>query len=68
MNDLIEDARIEAVLSVSRALISTLPEVDVIDLRQRVGMVFQNRIRFPKSIYENIAFGLRLQGITTSAA
>jgi phosphate transport system ATP-binding protein len=39
------------------------PEVDVIELRKRVGMVFQKSNPFPKSIYENIVFGLRLQGI-----
>src|SRR5205085_11422935 len=38
------------------------PEVDVIELRKRVGMVFQKSNPFPKSIYENVAYGLRLQG------
>ena len=40
------------------------PGVDVLELRKRVGMVFQKSNPFPKSIYENIAFGLRLQGIS----
>jgi phosphate transport system ATP-binding protein len=40
------------------------PEVDVVALRQRVGMVFQKPNPFPKSIFENIAFGVRLQGIS----
>jgi phosphate transport system ATP-binding protein len=38
-------------------------EVDVADLRRRVGMVFQKPNPFPKSIYENVAYGLRIQGI-----
>jgi phosphate transport system ATP-binding protein len=36
--------------------------VDVIELRKRVGMVFQKSNPFPKSIYENITYGLRIQG------
>ena len=39
------------------------PEVDVIELRKHVGMVFQKYNPFPKSIYENVAFGLRIQGV-----
>jgi phosphate transport system ATP-binding protein len=39
------------------------PEVDVVDLRRRVGMVFQKSNPFPKSIYENISYGLRIAGI-----
>ncbi len=39
------------------------PEVDVIELRKHVGMVFQKYNPFPKSIYENVAYGLRIQGI-----
>ena len=38
-------------------------DVDVIELRKRVGMVFQRSNPFPKSIYENIAYALRLQGV-----
>ena len=37
--------------------------LDVIELRRRVGMVFQKPTPFPKSIYENIAYGLRIAGI-----
>ncbi|MDF1659312.1 MAG: phosphate ABC transporter ATP-binding protein PstB [Verrucomicrobiales bacterium] len=40
------------------------PNVDVIELRKHVGMVFQKYNPFPKSIYENVAFGLRIQGIS----
>ncbi len=39
------------------------PRVDVIELRKRVGMVFQKSNPFPKSIYENITYGLRIQGV-----
>jgi len=39
------------------------PHVDVIELRKRVGMVFQKSNPFPKSVYENVAYGLRLHGI-----
>lgn len=40
------------------------PSVNVADLRRRVGMVFQKPNPFPKTVYENVAYGLRLQGIT----
>lgn len=40
------------------------PQVDVIELRKHVGMVFQKYNPFPKSIYENVAYGLRIQGIS----
>ena len=40
------------------------PAVDVVDLRRRVGMVFQKSNPFPKSIYDNIAYGLRIAGVT----
>ena len=44
------------------------PTTDVIELRQRVGMVFQKSNPFPKSIYENVAYGLRIAGINDKAA
>ena len=40
------------------------PGLDVVDLRRRVGMVFQKSNPFPKSIYDNVAYGLRIAGIT----
>jgi phosphate transport system ATP-binding protein len=43
------------------------PSVDVIELRKHVGMVFQKYNPFPKSIYENVAFGLRIQGIKSKS-
>ena len=61
MNDLIDDVRIEG-----RALIGDTnlytPDTDVIALRKRAGMVFQKSNPFPKSIFENVAYGLRIQG------
>jgi phosphate transport system ATP-binding protein len=64
MNDLIEGARVTSGSIRIRGVDINSPAVDVIELRKRVGMVFQKSNPFPKSIYENIAFGLRLQGIT----
>ena len=40
------------------------PKIDVVDLRKRVGMVFQKPNPFPKSIFENVAYGLQIHGIT----
>jgi phosphate transport system ATP-binding protein len=39
------------------------PDVDVVEIRKKVGMVFQNPTPFPKSIFENVAYGLRVNGI-----
>jgi phosphate transport system ATP-binding protein len=61
MNDLIDNVRIEGGIKIGGHDIYG-PEVDVIELRKRVGMVFQKSNPFPKSIYENIAYGLRLHG------
>ena len=63
MNDLIENARItQGVIYLGGVDIHS-PGVDVVDLRRRVGMVFQKSNPFPKSIYDNIAYGLRIAGI-----
>jgi phosphate transport system ATP-binding protein len=62
MNDLIDSVRIEGRILIGGQDIHSR-EVDVIELRKRVGMVFQRSNPFPKSIFENIAYGLRLQGI-----
>ncbi|MEO6567855.1 MAG: ATP-binding cassette domain-containing protein, partial [Opitutaceae bacterium] len=67
MNDLIDATKITAGSIKIRGVDINSPEVDVIELRKRVGMVFQKSNPFPKSIYENIAFGLRLQGVTNKA-
>ena len=61
MNDLIDNVRIEGEVKIAGQDINSR-EVDVIELRKRVGMVFQRSNPFPKSIYENIAYGLRLHG------
>ena len=63
MNDLIDHARVTAgEIRIDDANINALA-VDVTELRKRVGMVFQKSNPFPKSIYENIAYGLRIVGI-----
>jgi len=61
MNDLIDGVRIEGEIKIGGHDINSL-DVDVIELRKRVGMVFQKSNPFPKSIYDNVAYGLRLQG------
>ncbi len=62
MNDLIGNCRIEG--SIEHEGINILsPQVDVAQLRRQIGMVFQKPNPFPKTIYENVAYGLRLQGI-----
>ncbi|GKU80122.1 phosphate ABC transporter ATP-binding protein PstB [Paenibacillus sp. L3-i20] len=63
MNDMIPGTRIEGGLSISGTDIYS-NEVDVETLRKKVGMVFQQPNPFPKSIYDNVAYGPRLHGIT----
>ena len=62
MNDLVDGCRIEGEINMDGRNIYRKGE-DVADLRRRVGMVFQKANPFPKSIYENVAYGLRIQGI-----
>jgi phosphate transport system ATP-binding protein len=62
LNDLIEGARIEGNILLDGLDIYS-PQVDVTDLRKRVGMVFQRSNPFPKPIYDNVAYGPRLQGV-----
>jgi len=62
MNDLIDNVRIEGTAKIGGHDIYDR-DVDVIELRKRVGMVFQKSNPFPKSIYENVAYGLRLHGM-----
>ncbi|MFP5356902.1 MAG: phosphate ABC transporter ATP-binding protein PstB [Gammaproteobacteria bacterium] len=62
MNDLIDGCRIEGQIRLDGKNIFDR-DVDVAMLRRRVGMVFQKPNPFPKSIYENVAYGLRLAGI-----
>jgi len=62
MNDLIDICRIEGEILIDGQNIQA-KEVDVAEHRRRVGMVFQKPNPFPKSIFENVAYGLRLQGV-----
>lgn len=62
LNDLIDICRVEGKILLDGNNIYD-PMVDVAELRRRVGMVFQKPNPFPKSIFENIAYGLRLQGV-----
>src|ERR1700732_4243278 len=63
MNDLLDHARVTAGAIRIDGVDINASDVDVIELRRRVGMVFQKSNPFPKSIYENIAYGLRIGGI-----
>jgi phosphate transport system ATP-binding protein len=63
MNDLIDGARITRGAVCIDGVDINVPEVDVVDLRRRVGMVFQKSNPFPKSIYDNVAYGLRIAGV-----
>ena len=62
LNDLIEGARHEGNILLDDVDIFN-PKIDITDLRKRVGMVFQKSNPFPKTIYENVAYGPRLQGL-----
>ncbi len=62
MNELIDNVRCEGRILIHGADIHA-PEQDVASLRRHVGMVFQKPNPFPKSIYENVVYGLRIQGI-----
>ena len=62
MNDLIDNVRIWGEIRVKGLDINAL-STDVIEVRRRVGMVFQKSNPFPKSIYENVIYGLRIAGI-----
>ncbi|MFC7202459.1 phosphate ABC transporter ATP-binding protein PstB [Haloferax namakaokahaiae] len=62
MNDLIDSARVEGELSIRGKNVYD-DDVDPVALRRRVGMVFQKPNPFPKSIYDNVAYGLNIQNI-----
>ena len=62
MNDVIAGTRVEGTILLDGRDINA-PDVDVVELRRRVGMVFQKPNPFPKSIYDNIAYGLRINGL-----
>lgn len=63
MNDLIDHTRLEGQILINNEDIYG-KDVQVDELRKKVGMVFQKPNPFPKSIYENVAYGLRVNGIT----
>jgi phosphate transport system ATP-binding protein len=62
MNDLVDGVRIEGSIRIGGTDIND-PGLDVTDLRKRVGMVFQKSNPFPKSIFENVAYGPRILGV-----
>ncbi|HJA79874.1 phosphate ABC transporter ATP-binding protein PstB [uncultured Desulfovibrio sp.] len=63
MNDLVPAARVEGEILLDTQDVNT-PATDVVALRRKVGMVFQKPNPFPKSIFENVAYGLRVNGLT----
>ena len=67
MNDLIPSVRVEGSVRVGEIEVF-VPGTDVVELRRRVGMVFQRPNPFPKSIFENVAFGLRMLGLRNRGA
>lgn len=67
MNDTIVGTRVEGNIELDGENIYA-PNTDVVALRQRVGMVFQKPNPFPKTIYENVAYGLRVNGLVSSKA
>ena len=66
MNDLIDNVKVWGEIKV-KGLDINAPTTDVIEVRRRVGMVFQKSNPFPKSIYENVIYGLRIAGINDKA-
>ena len=67
MNDIIPGTRVEGSVCIDDRDIYD-SSVDVVDLRRRVGMVFQKSNPFPKSIFENVAYGLRINRMVASRA
>ena len=67
MNDTIANTRVEGEILLDGKNIYA-PDVDVVDLRKRVGMVFQKPNPFPQSIYDNVAFGPRVLGMKSDKA
>ena len=63
MNDLIPGARVEGIGALSTARTSTRPTVSPSEVRRHIGMVFQKPNPFPKSVYDNVAFGPRVNGV-----
>lgn len=67
MNDTIESCRVGGLITLDDEDIYD-PKIDVVELRARVGMVFQKPNPFPKSIFENVAYGPRIHGLARSRA
>ncbi len=67
MNDIIAGTRVEGDIRIDGRDIYK-DNIDIVDLRRRVGMVFQKSNPFPKSIFENIAYGIRLNGLARRRA
>ena len=65
MNDVIDICRVEGDIQIDGQNIYD-PSLDVVELRARIGMVFQKPNPFPKSIYDNIAYGPRIHGLTST--
>ena len=63
MNDLIDSFKMTGTVLLDGGNIYD-PKVDVVDLRKKVGMVFQKPNPFPKSIFDNVAYGLRIHGVS----
>ncbi len=66
LNDLVDGARVDGSIEIQSRNVYD-PDVDVIDLRKNIGMVFQKSNPFPKSIYENVAYGPRIAGMRKRA-
>lgn len=66
MNDLIDNVHIDGSVTIDDVEIYH-PQVDVVELRKRVGMIFQKSNPFPKSIYENVAYGPKINGMRDRA-
>src|SRR5262245_31507693 len=66
MNDLIDNVHVSGMITV-HGLDINAPSTDVIEVRRRIGMVFQKSNPFPKTIFENVVYGLRIAGINDKA-
>ncbi|KAF0140839.1 MAG: phosphate ABC transporter ATPase subunit [Stygiobacter sp.] len=67
MNDLIDGVKIDGKVMIDETNVYS-PEIDVVELRKKVGMIFQKSNPFPKSIYENVAFGPKINGVNNKSA
>ncbi len=66
MNELIPNTKIKGEVKLNNDIIYT-PKLDVVDLRRKVGMVFQKPNPFPKTIFDNVAYGLKINGLKNKA-